>query len=203
MREIRLSKRKVALVDDADYEWLSQTPWHAERCGGRYYATHRVYPGLKRVSMHRLIMGFPEGLTIDHIDGNGLNNCRSNLRICSVAENVRNKRPAGKRKFKGVYPHYRAGLWKASITGHGVTYRLNGPYSTEEDAARAYDEMAKKLHGAFARLNFPDEDHARMVDAQRRAEGWKGFGRFLRGMVSRVSGLQHKSGKLPPPASMG
>ena len=190
MREIRLSKGKVALVDDADHEWLSKLSWHVDYSGKRPYAVHRAYPDLRRVSMHRLIMGFPEGLTIDHIDGDSLNNCRSNLRVCTVAENVRNKSPANKRQFKGTCPHYRPGFWRASICAHGVIHRLHGPYDTEEAAARAYDELAKKLHGPFARLNFPDEDHERLVQAHRRSEGWRQFGRFLKGMVSRVSFMQ-------------
>jgi len=81
MREILLSRGHVALVDDADFDWLSRSKWH---CSNDGYAVSGV------VVMHRLIMDAPDGMEVDHIDRNKLNNRRSNLRVCTHAENMRN-----------------------------------------------------------------------------------------------------------------
>ena len=99
---------------------------------------------------------------IDHIDGDGSNNRIANLRLATIAENMRNrgkvKRKVGKwsSQYKGVIYDKRRGQWIADITFQRKKIRV-GRYPTEVDAARAYDEVAKELHGEFARLNFPPE----------------------------------------------
>src|ERR1043165_2122866 len=86
-REIPLTQGYVALVDDCDYEWLSQWKWCAHVAkGGRTAYAFRA----KGIAMHRVIMNAPEGMDVDHRDHNGLNNTRANLRICTHAENQRN-----------------------------------------------------------------------------------------------------------------
>jgi len=119
----------------------------------------QAFPGYvryKREMLHRLIVGAPVGEVVDHINGDTLDNRRSNLRVCSRAENLWN---AGKRRhntsgFKGVCFDKRDGRWYARIRAVGRVHDL-GRYKTAEEAAMAYDAKAAELHGPFARLNFP------------------------------------------------
>ena len=152
-KQIPLSQRKVALVDDEDYEWLRQRKWHC-RNG---YATHSEWDGssgkARVVRMHREIMQPPEGMEVDHINHDKLDNRRENLRICTHAENQHNSRMQRNNTsgFRGVC-HFR-NRWTARIKMGGIQRNL-GYYGTPEAAARAYDEAAKELHGEFAALNF-------------------------------------------------
>ena len=108
--------------------------------------------------MHRVIMDCPKGLVVDHIDGNTLNNRRSNLRICTFGENLRNQRPRTNRirksAYKGVCWLETRQRWIANCGLDGKQYR-SGHFRTEIEAAHAYDELAKRHHGEFASLNFP------------------------------------------------
>lgn len=153
-REIKLSRGKVALVDDADYEWLSQWKWwyHPEGYarggkGGRYF-------------LHRVIMGAPKGIQVDHIDGNGLNCQKNNLRLATNKQNAYNQRkyhyPKSTSQYKGVSLIVASGKWRACVMLNGKDINA-GHYATEIEAARARDKKAKELHGEFASLNFPDE----------------------------------------------
>ena len=108
--------------------------------------------------MHRLIMDAPKGMDIDHINGNPLDNRKSNLRICTRAENMRN-RGAQKNNtsgYKGVGWCKHRKKWHAQIKHNGKQIYI-GRYKDKEEAARAYDAKAKELHGEYAHLNFPDE----------------------------------------------
>jgi len=111
--------------------------------------------GNTKTSMHREIMNAPKGLDVDHIDGNGLNNRKSNLRLCTHAENVHNSRPMrnGSSKYKGVCWHKTYKKWYSSIGKTGKRFYL-GRFDNEIDAALAYDKKAKELFGEFAYLNF-------------------------------------------------
>jgi len=105
--------------------------------------------------MHRMIMQPPEGMVVDHINGNGLDNRRCNLRICTQEQNARNNAPKGNgaSRFKGVFPCGKK--WGAKVTHRKKTHRL-GVFADEVEAAKARDRLALKLHGEFARLNFPE-----------------------------------------------
>lgn len=151
------------MVDDEDFEWLNQFKWHVS---GNGYATNTRYirgsgrRNQKSVNtyMHRMIMANPQGKKIDHIDGDGFNNQKSNLRVCSNAENSRNssKSKSNTSGFKGVFLHdpkiRLAKPWRARLRFNRENYHL-GFYTTKEEAARAYNEGALKYFGKYAKLN--------------------------------------------------
>jgi hypothetical protein len=162
MRQIPLSKGHIALVDDEDYDVLSRFNWCAnERYTGTVYAqtTIRGDSGRKTtLSMHRFLMNPPGKCVVDHIDGDGLNNIRSNLRICEHQDNCANRshNPHSKSGFFGVYKNDYAGhvgRYMAKIYDGKRLIHL-GMFDTPEEAAHARDRAAKKIHGTFARLNF-------------------------------------------------
>jgi hypothetical protein len=154
IRHIPLSRGRFAIVDAADYEWLSQYRWTC-RGGANPYAA-RSEAG-KIIWMHREIMQTPPGMVCDHIDAVSLNNRRCNLRNCNRGENAANasKRPHATSCYKGVSWDKRSGKWRAKIKWRGKAYYL-GYFAAEIDAARAYDQKARELFGPYARLNFPD-----------------------------------------------
>ncbi len=155
IRHIPLTKGLYAIVDAADYEWLSRYKWTALVVGSQAYAI-RSHKG-KTILMHREIMQPPPGMVVDHINGNGVNNRRCNMRVCTPQQNRYNSRPRTKKsKYKGVRFDEQTGRWFAEITHNGVKYHL-GTFDDEVEAARAYDRKAVELQGPFARLNFPDE----------------------------------------------
>ncbi len=154
VRYIALTKGMFATVDAADYEWLSQCRWHVSGRAKVYAACN--WKG-KRVYMHRLIMNPPPGYVVDHIDGNGLNNRRSNLRICTRMQNQWNRRPTkGTSTFKGVSYNKEMRKWEASIIVNKKKYPC-GFFDDEIEAALACDRKAWELCGPYARLNFPDK----------------------------------------------
>lgn len=156
MKQILLTKGKFALVDDNEYERVSAFKWNYN--GG--YAKRNAYvPMIKGVRkgrtilMHRFIMNTPDGMHTDHKDGNPLNNQKSNLRICTVSENVRNKRGHSKiSKFKGAYFNKRDQKWFSMIAVNKKLIQL-GRFKSEEDAATAYNLAAFLHHGEFAKVN--------------------------------------------------
>ncbi len=161
MRQIALSRGMVALVDDEDYDLLSSFIWHANpthsktgRQLGFYACRGAAVAGVRTtVYMHRVIAGALRGDLVDHADKNGLNNQRSNLRICTAALNNANAAwKVGKSGFRGVYPCKKK--WAARIQADGITYPL-GRFEDRADAARAYDAAAVQKFGSFATLNFP------------------------------------------------
>ncbi len=157
MREIELTQGKVALVDDEDYAELSKHKWHAAKIGKRWYASRNVgkRPYRRQVYMHRQILNPPPGFECDHINGNGLDNRRCNLRVCTHSQNLQNQRiGGGASEFKGVHWYKRDKIWHAQIKHSGKRHHL-GVFTDETDAARAYDTAAREHFGNFARLNFP------------------------------------------------
>lgn len=155
MKQISLTRGYAAVVDDADYEAVAQYRWHAIVDRYRAYAgrnAKRAGGGYATQRMHTLLTGWPR---VDHIDGDGLNNQRSNLRPASALENNRNarKHTPGYSTYKGVSWCKREGRWFAQIQ-HQRKHRHLGYHSTEIEAALAYDAAARELFGEFAHLNF-------------------------------------------------
>ena len=165
MKEIKLGETGfVALVDDGDYEFLNQWKWAYTKSRKKYYASRNGYVSGKKktIFMHRLILNTPDGMETDHIDGDSLNNQRSNLRIVTPQQNHFNKRPHDKpkrSKYTGVHIYSKKGhkYIKASISMNGHNVHL-GNFPTERDAAIAYNEAALRMRGEFARLNVIDDD---------------------------------------------
>jgi hypothetical protein len=157
MKRISLSQGKHALVDDEDYESVSKYKWCAHITRKKYsYATRNVKVNgkYKTISMHRLIMLCPDNMQIDHINHNGLDNRKKNLRICKPRQNCMNryKHQSSHRKYKGVWLHPNIDKWKAGICVNGKLINL-GLFKTEKEAAKAYNRAAKKYFGEFAHLN--------------------------------------------------
>jgi hypothetical protein len=148
-KEIELTQGKITLVDDEDYEYLSQWKWSYLTSG---YARRKQ--NNKCVLLHRFIMNVPDDMLIDHINMNTLDNRKSNLRICTKSQNManRDKISTNNGKYKGIYLY--RGKWRAEIK-HIKKIHI-GTYDNPEDAARAYDKEAKKIFGVFARPNFKD-----------------------------------------------
>ncbi len=152
---VPLTQGKVAVIDALDAETVSEYNWHAKQNGKRLYAFARtVGPSGKvhDIQMHRLLMGEPDNMDIDHVDGDGLNNRRNNLRLATKSENGRNRgaNVTNTSGFKGVSWHKAAGRWLAQITVKRKNKYL-GLYNTPEEAHAAYCDASKKYHGEFGR----------------------------------------------------
>jgi hypothetical protein len=153
IRRIPVGNGLFALVDASDYEMVSRYKWHAIRKGPKTYAC--CHKGRKLVSMHRMIMRPRKGYVVDHIDGNGLNNRRCNLRECTIQQNRANARSrGGSSRFVGVYR--RKDKWVAGLQYRGKYYYL-GLFEDEVEAAKARDRKAYELLGEYAYLNFPGD----------------------------------------------
>ncbi len=156
MLEVPLSQGKIALIDNADLSLIEGHSWCTQKTRHHWYAITYVGSGhasRRRLTMHRLLMQSPKGFMIDHIDGNGLNNQRSNLRLATAAQNQSNKRiVSGASRFKGVFSEKRGRPWRAKIKVDGRQFSL-GKFDHEADAARAYDRAALEHFGEFACTN--------------------------------------------------
>jgi len=152
IRYIPLTKGLYAIVDAADYEWLSKYKWFTHGRGKKACAARNEKR--RTITMHREIMQPPPGMFVDHINHNRKDNRRCNLRNCTPPQNVRNRRVCGSKSgFIGVYAHGRK--WKVVVTCNGKRYRLCG-FTDKIEAALARDRLARQLFGEFAYLNFPD-----------------------------------------------
>jgi hypothetical protein len=148
--EIPLTRGLVAVVDDADAEVLSQFSWFARPGRSIMYAGRRNGRGLEY--MHRFLLDPGPGVFVDHVDGDGLNNRRSNIRVCDLQGNARNRRklaPTSSR-FKGV--HFAQGSWVVGIKVDGEQINL-GRFQSEVQAALQYDRAARLMFGKFAKTN--------------------------------------------------
>lgn len=148
--EIPLNRGFVTLVDEADAERVLQFTWTWTSRGYVYGWIHS-----RRFALHRWLLDPPPHLVVDHIDGDGLNNQRANMRICTNKQNLSNQGPSTRNTIglKGVR-RLGNGRFIAQITANGRTRGL-GTFDAAEDAARAYDAAALRAFGEFARPNFP------------------------------------------------
>lgn len=165
MKELPVKDRgaiKIALVDDDVYEWAASTPWYViyPRKGyDKGYVVHTDNSS-KMHYLHRLIMGAPRGLMVDHRDGNTLNCQRENLRVATCSQNTQNQKLGKRNKsgFKGVNWDRRSEKWRSSLCvmqdGKMLSFNL-GYYSEIQQAAQAYDAKAREMYGEFAKTNFP------------------------------------------------
>jgi hypothetical protein len=147
-KSIKLTQGFETIVDDDDYEYLSRFPWRAKKSRKHWYVVRTAYPGKRTIRMHREIIKPDDGLEVDHINGNTLDNRRSNLRAATRQEQQQNAGPRAYRRYKGV----------ARMRSKWAAVLVIGLYDTEEEAASARDRVAKYAHGDFAYLNFPDAE---------------------------------------------
>lgn len=160
MKQIQLKNGMFAIVDDDDFNWLSQWKWSAIKTKYGYYADRESH----YIRMHREVMsrwvGRPltDDEEVDHINQNKLDNRKENLRLATSAENKRNrgKQSNNTSGYKGVMWDKATGKWMARICIDKKRIYI-GWYSDKIDAAKAYDEKAKEVHGQFAQLNFQEE----------------------------------------------
>ncbi len=152
MPEIPLTQGMVAVVDQEDYASLNQRKWYVLKVEKLCYAVRSVKGGV--VLMHRQLLNVTQGKEIDHKDGDGLNNCRSNLRTCNHQQNHYNLRNRLNTSsiYKGVSWDKDKHKWRASLKAEGKIKHL-GRFKDEALAALAYNEAATKYHGEYARLN--------------------------------------------------
>lgn len=152
MKQIKLTQGRFTLVDDADFEYLNQWKWQAQRGARTYYAVRtEYYPIRRKVFLHRELIEC-HGKLVDHIDGNGLNCQKINLRTCTKTENNRNKKPSGNFNYLGVTYKKETKRWNARIMVNRKAIHL-GYFDKPEDAAIRYNEAAKLYFGEFANLN--------------------------------------------------
>jgi hypothetical protein len=154
MKLIPLTKGRFATVSNVDFKKVSRFNWNYCKNGNNEYALSFSGPKKARrtISMHRLVKGFPDS-RVDHEDGNGLNNCRSNLRVATQSQNMANarKRNDNNSGFKGVSWKRPSRKWCAQINPGRVIHL--GLFKSPTDAAVAYDQAAIKHFGAFAKTN--------------------------------------------------
>ena len=173
-KTINLTQGYIAFVDEEDFQLVSQYCWQTEINGKSIYAMTKIIIGREQqiksvgrrvykpraimscIKMHRLIMNAPKDLLVDHKNGNGLDNRKSNLRFCTKQQNQMNQRPQRNNKyssFKGVcFMKGKRNPWTAHIGLNNKLIHI-GYFPSEIEAATAYNESALKYHGEFARLN--------------------------------------------------
>ena len=151
--KIPLNHGKTALIDDEDYEKVSHRKWQYSKG----YAVSGSYLPKNHLRMHRVILGLSHNdhQSVDHINGDRLDNRKTNLRLCTNSQNQANRDAptTNTSGYKGVTYHRGKKAWMASANHNNKAY-FAGYHQTPELAAKAYDELAKKLWGDFAKLNF-------------------------------------------------
>jgi len=194
MREVTLSRGKVALVDDEDYGFLMHWKWHAAKNSQSedFYARRGVRVGgkLKMISMARVVADAQDGEEVDHINHDTLDNRRANLRVCSHTENCLNRRKPKRRRgcssrYRGVSFYMPAGMWVAHFRREHIGY-----FVCERDAAQAYNARVKErgfeevsplndIEGRGVLTHYPDSYHPKKKASKfrgvtRRSDGrWK------------------------------
>lgn len=157
--EVQLTKGLVTSIDAEDLDLVMQHKWCAQQGGNTYYAVRkqRIRGKQQAVLLHRFLLNAADGMHVDHINSNGLDNTKANLRLCTPTENGRNrqKQAGGFSRFKGVSKRSveRPKIWTASLYVGEKKYTQY--FHTELEAALCYDKMAREHFGEFAKLNFP------------------------------------------------
>ncbi len=172
VRKILLPHGRTALIDADDWDrelsvgFRDGEVWHGRICDASWYtnvkshtsyAVSKWYPSGKKgkpyeVRLHRVILCAKAGVMVDHINHDGLDNRRLNLRVTSFLGNSANRRVSPGKRFKGVFFHKQTGKYEAAVRCHGVKHHP-GLFAVEEDAALAYNVKAAELFGEFAHLN--------------------------------------------------
>ena len=166
-RWIALTRGKFALIDEDDFERVSQRNWYAYEGKSTWYARSNSKCGdVKVVRLHRFILGVTDSkCEVDHIDQDGLNCRKSNLRAIDNSRNRMNTLAKSHNGYKGV-TETPSGKFAAKIVAGSVCTYL-GRFNTAEEAARAYDAEARKVHGEHGRYNFPLENEAPSINDER------------------------------------
>jgi len=150
MKIIPLTQGKTALVDDEMFDYLNQWKWCAHNNGGGFYALRnvRVDGKHRQILMHRLVASAPDGLDVDHINHNTLDNRRGNLRVCTTSQNKMNRgiQSSNRLGVKGVTPN--GSGFRAYVVVNGK-HVFDKTFRTLQEAKDAYDREAKKFHGEF------------------------------------------------------
>ncbi len=160
-RRIPLTQGQYAIVDPDDYERLSKYKWYASKGGSTFYAARCVWDPVNKkkrtIKMHREIINPPYPLVVDHINHNGLDNRKANLRPATKSQNCINKpyikQKDAHSKYHGVTWQKSINKWQTQIRADGI-HKIIGYFNDEIKAAKAYDKAAKKYHKEFAVLNF-------------------------------------------------
>lgn len=155
MKRIKLTQNKYALIDGEDYSKISEFNWHACKDDYRFYARKCLFKGRKKTSesMHRMILNYPDAKwQVDHINGDTLDNRKSNLRLVTQSQNQANRglpitNTSG---YKGVHKSY--GKWRSVIYKNGRRIHL-GMFQSIQEAAKVYNKKALELFGEYAKLN--------------------------------------------------
>lgn len=151
MKEIPLTRGLVTKVSDEDYLHLLGTSWRAVKSSKKWYA--KGDPGTGDTQMHVYLLKPPEGMLVDHINGDSLDNRRENLRIATVTQNNINTRLSRKEgTFRGVHWEKRTRKWRVELGQKTI-----GRFEDQIEAAKFYDKEAKLKYGEFAQLNFPED----------------------------------------------
>lgn len=149
MASIEIAPGQSVLIDDDQYEEIAAHRWRAQKGKHTHYAAMNG-----GVLMHRLIMRATKGDIVDHVNGDGLDNRKENLRLCSNAENMMNARKIAGRssRFKGVSWNKDRSQWYSTIEKDGKRKFLGG-YKDEAVAAKQYDNAALRMFGSYAKTN--------------------------------------------------
>lgn len=154
IKYIPLTQGKFAIVDTEDFDWLMERKWHVQTNKWNSYAMACIKGSKVKIPMHRLVLQATGEYVVDHINGNGLDNRRCNLRLATASTNAQNsrKQKGSKSKYKGIAWDTRGNCWIGQIRVNQKTILL-GNFRNEIEGAYNYDIAGTKYYGEFARTN--------------------------------------------------